>query len=40
MRKKTKFKIGDEVRISKFKHTFEKGYTYLTGQQKYLQLVK
>ena len=26
-RKKPKFKIGDEVRISKFKHTFEKGYT-------------
>ena len=27
MRKKPKFKIGDEVRISKFKHTFEKVYT-------------
>ena len=27
MRRKPKFKIGDEVRISKFKHTFEKGYT-------------
>ena len=28
MRKKPKFKIGDEVRICKFKHTFEKGYTH------------
>lgn len=26
-RKKPKFKVGDKVRISKFKHEFEKGYT-------------
>lgn len=26
-RKKNKFKVGDPVRISKFKHLFEKGYT-------------
>ena len=25
--KKPKFKVGDKVRISKFKHVFEKGYT-------------
>lgn len=26
-RKKSKFKVGDKVRISKYKHIFEKGYT-------------
>ena len=26
-RKKPKFKVGDKVRISKYKHIFEKGYT-------------
>ena len=25
--KKPKFKAGDKVRVSKFKHVFEKGYT-------------
>ncbi|XP_074101294.1 uncharacterized protein LOC141528910 [Cotesia typhae] len=27
VQKKTKFKVGDKVRISKYKHVFEKGYT-------------
>lgn len=26
-KKKKKFKVGDEVRITKYKHIFEKGYT-------------
>ncbi|XP_014295129.1 uncharacterized protein LOC106693182 [Microplitis demolitor] len=26
-RKQNKFKVGDKVRISKYKHVFEKGYT-------------
>ncbi|XP_034935584.1 uncharacterized protein [Chelonus insularis] len=26
--KKTKFKVGNKVRISKYKHGFEKGYTH------------
>ena len=39
MRKKPKFKNGDEVRIGKFKHNLKK-VIHLIGQQKYLQLVK
>ncbi|XP_034944947.1 uncharacterized protein [Chelonus insularis] len=33
MKKKNKFKVGDKVRISKYKHIFDKGYTpnWITG---------
>ena len=38
-KKDPKFKIGDHVRISKFKNIFAKGYA-LTGQRKFLLLMK
>ena len=38
-KKNPKFKVGDHVRISKFKNVFAKGYT-LTGVKKFLLLKK
>ena len=37
--KGSKFKVGDHVRISKYKKFFAKGYTAI-GQKKFLLLVK
>ena len=37
--KGSKFKVGDHVRISKYKKVFAKGYTAI-GQKKFLLLVK
>ena len=37
--KDSRFKVGDRVRISKFKNIFAKGYT-LIGAEKYLLLIK
>ena len=39
MKKDPKFKVGDHVRISKFKKIFTKGYTPI-GQEKFLLLAK
>ena len=38
-KKDPKFKIGDHVRISKYKNIFATGYTQI-GQKKFLSLVK
>ena len=39
MKKDPKFKVGDHVRISKFKNIFTKGYTPI-GQKRFLLLAK
>ena len=38
--KDSKFKVGDRVRISRFKNIFAKGYILLIGVVKYLLLIK
>ena len=39
-KKDPKFKVGDNVRISKYKKIFAKGYILQIGQKKFLWLMK